>query len=145
MNFLAHLEEADRDKLLRLGELRQYMPDQALVSQGSGLDALFVLHQGQANVERSDFGHTFVVAELGPGDVVGEIALLDGQPTSAAVIAVTSLEAHVIAHAALREFLHFHSGFSARLHRALALTLAGKLRGSTESVYAEFAEAMAKP
>lgn len=145
MNFLAHLEDSDRDKLLRLGELRKYAPEQALLTQGSLLEAVFVVHSGQAHVERSDFGHTFVVAELGPGDVVGEIALLDGQPASAAVIAVSPLEAYVIAHQALREFLQFHSGFSARLHRALALTLAGKLRGSTESLYAEFAEAMAKP
>jgi CRP-like cAMP-binding protein len=53
---------------------------------------LIIIREGTAGVIRD--GHR--VATVGPSDVVGELSLIDGQPTSASVVADTRIEALVL-------------------------------------------------
>jgi CRP-like cAMP-binding protein len=55
----------------------------SIVRQGEDGTGFFLIVQGRARVVQD--GQT--VAELGPGDFFGELALLDGQPRMAAVVA----------------------------------------------------------
>jgi len=59
-----------------------------LTRQGAAGGLAFVIASGQAEVTRS--GKRLAV--LGPGDVVGELSLIDGEPRSATVTALTDLE-----------------------------------------------------
>ena len=68
-----------------------------LVREGEAGSELFVIVNGQARVSVRGRG----VAELGPGDYFGELALLDPAPREATVTAVTPLEALVLGR---REF-----------------------------------------
>ena len=56
-----------------------------LTKQGSVGDAFYLIVDGKADVIR---GGT-KIAKLGPGDAVGEMALLDGEPRSATVMMTT--------------------------------------------------------
>lgn len=58
-----------------------------IVRQGDAGDALFVLLGGSAAVTRDGT----VVAELGPGDYFGELALLDPAPRAATVTATSDV------------------------------------------------------
>lgn len=59
-----------------------------LTRQGAAGGLAFIIATGRAEVTRN--GRR--VANLGPGDVVGELSLIDGEPRSATVTAVTDLE-----------------------------------------------------
>jgi CRP-like cAMP-binding protein len=59
-----------------------------LTRQGQAGDLAFVIATGWAEVLRD--GRR--LARLGPGDVVGELSLLDGEPRSATVRALTDME-----------------------------------------------------
>lgn len=63
-----------------------------LVRQGGRGDEVFVVVNGRATVFRNDAW----VADLGPGDLIGEISLLDGAPRTATVIAQTDVELLVL-------------------------------------------------
>lgn len=65
---------------------------QILVDQGDAGREAFVIVEGSATVKRN--GRT--VAELGPGDSIGELALLDHGPRTASVTAKTDLTALVL-------------------------------------------------
>jgi CRP-like cAMP-binding protein len=68
------------------------------------------------------------VARLGPGDVVGEMALLDHGPRSATVVAESDVEAFVSSG---EEFAQILLG-APTIARALAESLARRLRSTTE-------------
>ena len=74
-----------------------------LIEEGEEGDALFVILEGAASVRRKDT----VVATVGPGAWFGELALLDGEPRSATVVAtepttVAVLGVRHVPHAAAR-------------------------------------------
>ena len=63
-----------------------------LVRQGTPGDSFIILINGRALVERD--GHR--LRELGPGDFLGEISLIDGSPRTATVTALDPIHAFVI-------------------------------------------------
>jgi Cyclic nucleotide-binding domain/EamA-like transporter family len=85
-----------------------------LLRQGGPADAFFVIERGRVSVTRD--GRE--VAELGPGEFFGELALLDGGRRTATVVAETDLRVRVISG---REF--------GRMLRKLP-TLAAAVRGA---------------
>ena len=72
-------------------------------------------------------GH--LVATLGPGDVCGEIALLDHGPRSATVVAETDLVAEVCTAQEFNELLTEVPSFATQL----LAQLAGRLRNAMAS------------
>lgn len=71
------------------------------------------------------------VATLGPGDVVGEMALLDGQPRSADVVSVGDTSVLVIGGRAFSGLVEDNAQLSNKLLR----TLAGRLRATDRQLY----------
>lgn len=59
-----------------------------LTRQGADGGIAFIIGTGRAEVTRN--GRR--LAQLGPGDVVGELSLIDGEPRSATVTALSDLE-----------------------------------------------------
>jgi CRP/FNR family cyclic AMP-dependent transcriptional regulator len=97
------------------------LPGGVLVKQGQAGRQAFIVVSGEAEV-RVD-GE--VVAHARAGDVVGEMALLDNQPRSASVVAVTALEVLVIDP---RQFAELFN--DPRTARWIAISLARRLRTS---------------
>jgi CRP/FNR family cyclic AMP-dependent transcriptional regulator len=96
-----------------------------LMREGSVGRELMVIVEGQARVVRR--GET--VAMLGPGDVVGEVALLDRGPRTATVIAESAIVAEVSNPQEFAELLVEVPSLGGRLLRQLA----GRLRDAMAS------------
>ena len=69
-------------------------PGTVLAKQGSYGHEFFVVESGTAQVERDGD----LLAEVGPGDFQGEIALLDGRPRTATVTATSPMTILVASH-----------------------------------------------
>lgn len=75
----------------------------ALIREGELGDRLYCLVTGEVEVLRQEHdGVQAVVARLGPGQTIGEMELIDMQPRSATVVALTGCTAHSLA---LRDLL----------------------------------------
>ncbi len=72
---------------------RTFKAGDVIVKQGDVGLGFFVVADGQVSVEKSGK----VVATLGPGQFFGEMALLDEQPRTANVKAVTPVRCYVLA------------------------------------------------
>ncbi len=82
------LKKRQLEKLARTFSERQCAPGEVIVPQGRGGYGFFILVSGRAKaVRRLDNGEEVVVNQFGPGDFFGELALLDGGPRTASVIA----------------------------------------------------------
>jgi CRP/FNR family transcriptional regulator, cyclic AMP receptor protein len=91
-----------------------------LTKQGApGLEC-FVIASGEAKVVSK--GHE--VAKMGPGECIGEMALLDGGPRTATVVATTPLRAWVLN---LREFRSVLDASPTVSHK-ITVALARRLR-----------------
>jgi CRP-like cAMP-binding protein len=82
-------------QLARNGIKRNFSSGSELMRQGDISDAMYVILAGRVRVERTvpQMPEPVVLAELGPGQVVGEMGLLDHEPRSATVTAIEDTEA----------------------------------------------------
>ena len=74
----------DLRKVARYVEERRFPSNALMIQQGDPGDSLYVFLEGGVKVTfLSEDGREVVLNELGPGDVIGEMALIDGAPRSA--------------------------------------------------------------
>lgn len=114
---------SDRDLTLvaELARAVHFEPDRAITSQGDdGAGRFYLITQGEARVEVGGR----LEEKLHAGDAFGEIALLDGGPRSATVIAETPVDALFIASWNLRPLLRGHLSIA----EALLVEMCRRLR-----------------
>jgi CRP-like cAMP-binding protein len=90
-----------------------------VVEEGLPGEALFVILEGEAQVTRR--GRT--LARLRPGDVFGEISVLDGGPRTATVVASTPLLVLRLYRRELTKLLQREPQIASRLLKELARRL----------------------
>src|SRR6266851_1954240 len=93
MNFARRCSPAEVARIARASVVRQVQAGVEVITEGDAPGDFFMVIEGLARVRRG--AHDLAV--LGPGDFFGEIALLDGQPRTATVEAVTDLDLLVVA------------------------------------------------
>jgi CRP/FNR family transcriptional regulator/CRP/FNR family cyclic AMP-dependent transcriptional regulator len=122
------------DACLACLRVRHFRRDETVFHQGDAGDALHVIASGAVKVvlPSPDAGEPAILAALGPGDFFGELALLDGDPHSASVIALEPTETLVLGRADFERLFETEPG----LRRALVTSLARHLRRLTGHVEA---------
>jgi CRP-like cAMP-binding protein len=90
-----------------------------------GLEAIIIV-DGKARVEVDGKA----IAELGPGDVVGEMSVIDGKPRSATVIAATAVSLLILHRRDFVSLLETVPG----LQRKLLVTLCERVRQADQAL-----------
>ncbi|MCW2899843.1 MAG: transcriptional regulator, Crp/Fnr family [Streptosporangiaceae bacterium] len=103
------LDEAERDALRAAARPRTYAVKMPLCHQGDESDHIIVIENGWAKVtSATEDGHDVVLAVRGPGDIVGESAILGHRERSATVTAISSLRGLVVPASRFTGFLDEH-------------------------------------
>ncbi len=108
------------DKALR----RQFKAGEAIVQQGKRTHGVFLLLKGTASVQIPLKG-TLVI---GPGEVCGEISLLDELPATANVVAKEDVEAYYLDRLTLQQMFELFPHLGSRFYQSLAAILSRRLR-----------------
>ncbi|HEX7253714.1 MAG TPA: cyclic nucleotide-binding domain-containing protein [Thermoanaerobaculia bacterium] len=88
----------------------------AVVREGEPGDSLFLVASGMLRVStRADDGSDVVLADLGPGDFFGEVALLTRRPRTATVKAITEAELLRLDAATVERLRQTHKDIDASL------------------------------
>jgi CRP/FNR family cyclic AMP-dependent transcriptional regulator len=114
-SFLSYLAQADRDFLDGRAMIRRMPAGTALMHEGDPTDHVLVLLAGWVRVfTNARDGQVVLFALRGPGDVIGDLAALQGWPRTSTVQTLQETE-----------FAQFtHDGFLACLHDRPAVSIA---------------------
>lgn len=83
------LDEAGRQDLIESGYVIGYSEGETLVKQGDTGSVMYLVMHGKIAVETDKgAGSSIILAELGRGACIGEVALLTGSPRTATVKAL---------------------------------------------------------
>lgn len=78
------MDQDERRALAAVIDLREARAGEVVFKEGESGDSLFCVVDGQLDtVVKDNAGQEIVLAEVGPGDVVGEMSMLDGRLRSA--------------------------------------------------------------
>jgi cAMP-dependent protein kinase regulator len=84
---LGPLSAGERQALIERFSARTFETGERLIVQGKQADGLYVVASGEVSVVRQDGEDDIVVANLGVGEVVGEVSLVFRRASNASVVA----------------------------------------------------------
>lgn len=107
VQIFAPLSDEARMALAKAAKVHFYSKGEAILRHGAAGDSMFVVHEGTVSVRISDESPVgwHEVAQLGPGMVFGEMALLTGEARAADVAALTDVVSFEISKDALGPIL----------------------------------------
>ena len=112
-----------RKTLAQLGKILSWKEGSTPIAEGSKGAAFFLILEGSAEVTKGGAR----VAVAGPGEFVGEIALLANSPRTASVTAVSDCTVFALGRPGLAAALKDDSGLALNMLEALAARMAGTM------------------
>jgi putative ABC transport system ATP-binding protein len=86
LELFENLDPVQLKRLIFISQRYQLQPNEYLFRQGDPMDRVFGIMQGEFSVLiESNNGDETQVAKQGPGDLVGEIGAISGEPRSASI------------------------------------------------------------
>ncbi|MEU5386458.1 Crp/Fnr family transcriptional regulator [Kitasatospora cineracea] len=117
MNFRSSVPPEAWQDLIARGRRRTFPRGTLLLRQGESPDSVIALVEGQVRVTQlSESGDELVLMLRGPGEVLGEMGALVGQPRSASVMAARRCTGMVLPAHAFRGYVDRH-GFQDVIYR----------------------------
>jgi CRP-like cAMP-binding protein len=127
----AGLPEEERERLGRLLRPRRYARGEVIFLEGDQGTALCLVAEGRIRIQLTGAdGREVVITVYGPGDFLGELALLDGEPRSADAIAQDASRVFWLQQEDFAAFLDNHP----RASMMMLASLSRRLRHTTRVV-----------
>jgi CRP-like cAMP-binding protein len=128
-SWIGHLKPDDRDLLSSYGVFFPGHPGNVIIEEGAMQTEVFVVISGMLEVRaKQDDGSEILLAQIGPGETLGEISLFDPGPASSTVTAVEFSQLWRIADSDLIHFMEENPGAGNVLLRTLCSILSQRLR-----------------
>ncbi len=120
--------------LLEYGEVKEYSPGEVLIKEGDGPTFVLLVLTGKMQVFVERQRRDLVLNDVGPGTILGELAVLCGIPRSASVRACEKSAALQWSAAAFRNLLLRDAFLSERIFRESLRTFIEKERSLIDSL-----------
>jgi CRP/FNR family transcriptional regulator, cyclic AMP receptor protein len=128
---LSGLEPAELERIAQVAIPRSFPKGARIFHEGDQSDACYVIRTGEVRVTREHpDGRAIALATLGPGELVGELAMLDGGVRSASLETLTEVELLAVAATDMRGLLERNAQITAKL----VVALTKRLRETNERI-----------
>ncbi len=114
------------DDLSRVAEVcipRQFGAGEVVFHEGDESSTTYIVYKGHARALREHHSRVLTLANFGPGDIFGELAMFDDEHRSATVQATEPMEAIAILASDMRRLMQEHPEMTVRLIQALGRRL----------------------
>lgn len=127
----SELSTEEVERISRVAVPRTYPKGVRVFHEGDRSDACYIVRAGDLRVTREHpDGRAIALATLGPGDIFGELAMLDGEARSASVEALSDCELLALPAADVRGLLQGSTEITVKL----VVALTRRLREANERV-----------
>ena len=130
--------DLDRDELnaiIRIARPVEFQLGEVVCNQDDPGDSMFVIAAGKAEVSiRNNGGQYVSVAKLGPGELIGELALIDAQPRSARVKATSKVEGLILMRSDFVQLQKKLHPATYKVTKRIVRTVCGRLRSTNISI-----------
>ncbi len=136
MDFLAGISAEDLAELRKVLKLREFNAGEALAREGDPGDRMWLLAKGSVSVrlDVDDHRGSRRIASLGRGTVVGEMALIEGKPRSASIVADEHVACYELRSEDFDMLLREKPVIATGIMRNTARELARRLRRTSEDL-----------
>ena len=118
------LSEAELERVARVAVPRSFPKGVRVFHEGDTSDACYVVRDGDLRVTREHAdGRAIALATLGPRDIFGELAMLDGGTRSASIETLSDCELLALPAGDMRRVIADHGEIAAKLISALTRRL----------------------
>jgi CRP-like cAMP-binding protein len=124
-NGLVYLTANDWTLVSDKARRARFRKGQALVHQGIKTDGIYLVLKGKARVQ---LPAQTKAPTIGPGEICGEMSLLEDAPASAGVVAEEEVEAYHLDRETLEGLFELFPHLASRFYRSLARNLSRRLR-----------------
>jgi CRP-like cAMP-binding protein len=125
----ATLDPEDLERVAALAVPRGFEAGQIVFREGDASDTCYIVRAGRARAVREHpDGRTITLADFGPGDIFGELAMFEDELRSATVEAVRDTEVVAVLGPDMRRLMVEHPQISVRL----VIALGRRLRDTNE-------------
>jgi CRP-like cAMP-binding protein len=123
--FLGGLDQADLDAVVRAGRAVMHRPGETVLREGGPSTSVVFVTSGTVKLVKSAPSGRDVVLELrGPGEVMGDLGAIDGEPRSASAVALDRVDLVVLAASTFLDLTRSRPGVA----QAMIATLVRRLR-----------------
>jgi CRP-like cAMP-binding protein len=142
---LARLSDDDLEALASRGRKRRFAAGAVIFHEGDSGDGLYVLVEGRVRLTMlSGAGGEAIVAVLGPGECLGEMALFDGKPRSTTATAAEATTTFFVSRADFVAWVSERPAAALALLETLSLRLRRANENMTDMVFLDLAQRLAK-
>jgi signal transduction histidine kinase len=129
--------DGEIEELANGAELKEHGDGEIIFREGDAAEGVFLLLSGRVRIYCSSAaGSDFELTVLGPGSYFGELALFDGAPRSASVIAITRATTLLVRKNDFERLLALAPGRAGKL----LADMSAKLRASNHAAYTQMIE-----
>lgn len=121
--------------LLNASQARVFQPGAYLFREDDKPDGLYILEHGRVKIVRVYQGKAYRLGDLGPGDCVGEMALIDMDQRSASVIATQPCETIHISAMSLYQLRKYNLEQFVTIQLNLAREISRRLRDADQKLF----------
>lgn len=114
---------------------RSFAKGTTMLEQDAIGEALYLIRGGNAEVIKSDGKSTQTLAQIGPGELFGEMSLIEDRLTSASVVAKAKVDCLMLPKANLEHLMKENPVFALKVYQAFCYALSDRLRKTTNELF----------
>jgi CRP/FNR family transcriptional regulator, cyclic AMP receptor protein len=127
----SELDDPELERIAQVAIPRRFPDDTRVFHEGDPGDACFIVRTGSCRVTREHpDGRAITLANLGPGAIFGELAMLDGEARSASVEATEDTDLLALPASDMRALIRENPGMAEKL----VVALTRRLREANERI-----------
>lgn len=127
---LGQLSDKDIEWMIDNGSKDTVQQGEYLVTEGETIQNIYIVLSGSFKIYNNQ-NPDYNIAQIGSGEIVGEMSFLDERPPSVSVMATESSTVYSISLTRMKQYMEVDARFAARFYYSIGLFLSDRLRKTT--------------